>query len=383
MRLNPSAMRPSLHGLPLHPLLFAGYAVLFLFAENVQLVRTSEVVSPLAWAIAAAVGLLAVFTVLLRNRRRGALAASAVIVWFYGYGHLAGAMDETQRGPLLFVLWLAFIGGIGGLLVHLEPRAPRLTDGLNVAGAVLLAFSVSTIVPELVQAPVRAVGENVGHSGLQATRTAKRDIYYLVFDRYGSPDALQRGFGVTDNDLPDWLAEQGFAVAPGAYANYIRTTLSMASVLNLDYLDEVAQEQGRASGDYGPLHSMLQEHLVGRFLRENGYRYFHVGAWFNATRTIAIADENLEHDTTTEFQAVLYETTALPDLASLLPQGEPMPPEDEKHVAAARFQFRALHGVIDTPGPKFVLAHILLPHDPYTFDEDGNYVPVSGRRGVP
>jgi hypothetical protein len=60
-----------------------------------------------------------------------------------------------------------------------------------------------------------------------------------------------------------------------------------------------------------------------------------------------------------------------------------MPPEDEKHVDHARFQVRAMHRVIDEPGPKFVLLHILLPHDPYTFDEQGNYVSPEERRGVP
>ncbi|HSH21542.1 MAG TPA: hypothetical protein VK992_02845, partial [Candidatus Caenarcaniphilales bacterium] len=117
--------------------------------------------------------------------------------------------------------------------------------------------------------------------------------------------------------------------------------------------------------------------------REQGYRYFHIGSWYNPTRTFAVANESFEPDTTTEFEAVLYETTALPLLASALPQPEEMPPEDEKHVVAARFQFRVLHRLMGESGPKFVMAHVLLPHDPYTFDEEGNYVSPAARRGVP
>jgi hypothetical protein len=372
-----------LGSLPLHPLLFAAYAVLFLYAQNIELVRLSEVFPPLAWSLGGAAVLVGITALAMRSAGRGALIASAVVVGFFGYGHLTGLLGEEVPGWLVMVGLVGLLGGVTALAVIRYRRMPSLTGGLNAAGAVLVLFALATIVPYHAQAPVRAVGTGGGPSGLQATRATQRDIYYLVFDRYGSASALQARFGITDNDLPAWLAQRGFQVAEHAHANYSRTTLSLASVLNLEYLDEVAAAQGPDSESYSPLHEMLQEHVVGRFLHEQGYRYLHVGSWFNPTRSVRIADMSLEHDSTTEFEAVLYETTALPALASVLPQGEPVPPEDEKHVAAARFQFRALQRIIAEPGPKFVLAHVLLPHDPYTFDEEGNYVPVSARDAVP
>jgi hypothetical protein len=52
---------------------------------------------------------------------------------------------------------------------------------------------------------------------------------------------------------------------------------------------------------------------------------------------------------------------------------------DDLHANTARSQFRSLAELADEPGPTFVLAHVLLPHDPYVFDETGNLMPSSER----
>jgi hypothetical protein len=371
-------MRPSLSTLAFHPLLLSAYAVLFLYAENVQLVRPIEVVEPLVWSVAVAALVLGAAWLLLRDGRRAGVLASAVVVGFFGYGHLAGLLgvDPATALPaalLLFAGWLALVSIATAVLLRRETLLPRLTSGLNVVSVVLVVFAASTIVPNLAQQPARATGADFTPTGLDPTRTTQRDIYWIVPDRYGSESALQAEFGITDNDLPDWLEERGFEIAREAYANYVRTSLSMASALNMRHLDEIAARQGPDSRDYRPIYDLLQEHLVGRFLREQGYRYVHIGSWFNPTRTATIADENLESDGTTEFAAVLHRTTALPLVDGLLALGEAMPADDQKHVEHARFQFRTIHRVIDEPGPKFVLLHVLLPHDPYTFDAEGNY----------
>ena len=43
----------------------------------------------------------------------------------------------------------------------------------------------------------------------------------------------------------------------------------------------------------------------------------------------------------------------------------------ERHGDLALFQLRQVQRLASAPGPKFVFAHILLPHDPYVFRADG------------
>jgi hypothetical protein len=196
-------------------------------------------------------------------------------------------------------------------------------------------------------------------------------VWYLVFDRYGSEPSLEALAGI-DNDLPEWLEARGFQVARNAHANYGRTAMSMASTLQMRFLDDVITRMGPDSRDMAPVNDQLQDHRVGRFFQELGYRYVHLGSWFGATKANRIADENPTLDSATDFDVILERTTFAPTLASLRNLPEP-PKHHVLHRSAGLFNLRELERIRDERGPKFVLAHILLPHEPYVFDEFGAY----------
>ena len=142
----------------------------------------------------------------------------------------------------------------------------------------------------------------------------------------------------------------------------------------MQYLDNLTEEIGRVSDDRTPAHEMLAQHEVGRFLKEQGYRYYHIGAWFEPTASIPIADENLSFDTTSEFESVLRDTTILPAIEQVAGVQTPETTFRDRHREGTLFAFRQLHRLATAPGPKFVFAHVLLPHDPYVFHADGSVI---------
>ena len=73
----------------------------------------------------------------------------------------------------------------------------------------------------------------------------KRDIYYLIFDRYARGDQLKDVYGFDNEPFIRELEARGFAVAERSFANYQRTTHSLISSLNLDYLDALGGEAAR------------------------------------------------------------------------------------------------------------------------------------------
>ena len=80
---------------PVYPLLFAAYAILFLYAANLALVLPVDAVAPLARAVAGAALVWAVFAVVLRDVRRGAIVATAAVVAFFAFGHVPAAWPRT------------------------------------------------------------------------------------------------------------------------------------------------------------------------------------------------------------------------------------------------------------------------------------------------
>ena len=361
----------------IHPILLAAYPVLFLFAQNLDRVSLGNLTMPLAGAIAAAGVMTAVAWILPPDPRRGALIATAlVLVWFY-FGRVATLLAPLAVGQTMqLVAWGLFLGvALVGAFRLRDRWISRLTSALNAIGVVLVVMTLVQIVPyEWAHQPA-AVSEQ---PAVPAPAGA-RDIYYFILDRYGSNQGLQAWADVT-SDLPAWLAAQGFAVEAGARANYIRTDLSLAATLNMESLDSIATTMGPTGNDLGPINALLQDNAVGRFLEVRGYRYVNIGSWFNATQTIRIADQNLFLNATTDFDAMLDKTTFGPTLASIL-NLPVIPSNDAIHRNSALYQFSVLPGVEQEPGPKFVVAHILLPHPPYVFDPNGSYPSAAEQKG--
>ena len=357
---------------PVHPLLFAVYAVLFLYAENLADVLLVDAGQPITTAVVQAIVVYVAASVLLHSARRGAVIASAFVVAWYGFGHVAPALADAGLDTRAQIgMWAVAIAVAAGYAVIARRSLPTVTALLNTFSAVLVALTLVSIVPYEASRATRAAAAVDPGLARSAASVPTRDVYYLVFDRYGSADAIETAFGITDNDLYDWLEARGFQVQEDSHANYRATDFSLAATLNMTYLDHLTQTVGRASGDRTPAQAMLRGHRVGEEFQALGYRYVHLGSWFGPTSSNPAADENVSVGTTSEFESVLRDTSMLPAIEQVRGDEKPTPTFFERHGDIALFQMRQLTRLASAPGPKFVFAHILLPHDPYVFRADG------------
>ena len=97
------------------------YAVLFLFAENLSEVRIEEVIGPLGHALTVAAGLLLGAGLILRDLRRGALLATAVVAFWFGFGHLARLLGPGVSRDVQLANLGVLVRRLGG-----SRPAPRL-----------------------------------------------------------------------------------------------------------------------------------------------------------------------------------------------------------------------------------------------------------------
>jgi hypothetical protein len=352
---------------PFHWLLFAAYPVLFLYAQNIGELEPDELIIPLLLVMGlAGIG----FVVLSRfiDARRAAIIVSGLAILLALYGPLDANIQPYLRSWLVRA---AILAAAGLLLVVI---ALRLRGGLGTAtlaldalAVVLVAFTMIPIAQQLVSSmttsPDPAAETTITASGPGTTR----DIWWLIFDRYGSDRVLEGALGVADNDLLPWLEERGFHALTDAHANYVRTSLSLASTLHLTHLDGVAQRMGADSGSYGPIFRWLKDHPVGRFLKSQGYRYSQVASWFPPTRESSIADEMLRPGDAQDFGTLVKDATVL----SLLKRLGPEEKVERDFVGSADYQWQQFARLCREPGRHFVFGHVLLPHPPYVFHADG------------
>ena len=361
---------------PVHPLLFAAFPVLLLFAANVrEQVPAGDVLEALALVVGSTAAVLVLLRLVLGDLLKAALCASVWVVLFFGYGPAWNAV--RQVGGLASEAWL--LGAWAALAVGavvLAARAGRwlgaATRGLNAAAIALVAFNLLTAATSLAAEDrlLQAPGEPVA----LASGASPPDIYYIVMDRYGAAETLRERFGFDNGPFLAELRRRGFYVADRSVANYPKTSHSLAASLNMGYLGFLTRLAGSGSDDWAPVYDLLRGSRVADALQAAGYRYVHIGSRWDPTRVDPAADVNPISSGMSEFAQVLYGSTLLSPLARHAGILEESLDPRERERRRTLFQFERLQATAGDPRPTFTFAHVLLPHEPYLFEADGSPV---------
>jgi len=166
-------------------------------------------------------------------------------------------------------------------------------------------------------------------------------------------------------------------VAEKSRSNYAQTTLSLASSLNMDYLDFVSDEVGSQSTDDLPLARLIRWNEVRRLLRERGYQTI---AFSTGNRVTELENADLvlrsSKSHVSMFERLVMDTTGLVlyhDLAEQFdwPAARFGYQEQRERIT---FTLDALGKVAAESGPKFVFAHLITPHPPFVFGPNGEQV---------
>jgi hypothetical protein len=367
--------------LPLHPLLLAAYAVLFLYGQNLGETSPGDVVVPLVFAIVGVGVVLAAANLVLRDAARAGLATSALAILFFAFGHVLGAIESPAiTSGRLLVAW--FVLGLIAVVAAWRVRRPMgtATRRMNLVAAIFVVIALVPIVAGEVggTSPGSAVTRPSPAPG-EGSAGPDRDIYMIVVEDIGSERILREQWGLQGASPFAFLDELGFARVADSHSNYGKTGHSLASLLNFIYLDEVAALMGPESNDYSLIYDLIDDPAAARLLQARGYEYVHIGSWWDPTARSSIADVNLGLETPSDFATAFLETTMLPAITSRLARlgiriGVEGLEAHELQYRSALTGFAALDTTLDRPGRTFVFAHFLVPHDPYAFAIDGSFV---------
>lgn len=365
----------------LFPLLFATFPVLSLYFHNLEQISLSEILAPLATILAFTFFLLEVLRRVLKSRDKAAIVVTLFLFMTFSYGHffsLAQSLLKTKNllyaDPKYTTFWLVFFGSLSYLAISTKKKLETLTQILSIATVTLIALPLISITAYKVKnkTTYEAVSktENVPTvAGIQEA-SGLPDIYYIVFDRYGSNDTLKKVYAFDNSAFLKYLENRGFYVADESSANYLKTAHSLASTLNMEYINYLSQNLGEDSTNLLPLYSMLQENEVSKNLKARGYKFIHLGSWWYPTYRNKYADVNYNLHFLPEFAGVLFRTTTFYPLSVYLGIYDVRREQFER----INFKFEKLSEIPELPEPTFTFAHMLIPHNPYVFDKDGSFI---------
>jgi hypothetical protein len=206
-------------------------------------------------------------------------------------------------------------------------------------------------------------------------------------DDYVGDISLAETYAFDNHSFVDALQFLGYYVPSESFSNYPITTTSLASSLNGGLLDPHGNYASATSRS--GLYSLMQKPAVAEFLRKRGYLFVELGSWWDPTQALPGADQSLRyaygasvfgfHFHVSEFAGVFaFKTILEPVLERGVRIGDRRVVDWEGADPAQIFlrQVGDLEKMAAEGGPpRFVFAHLLMPHLPVVFDADGGPIP--------
>jgi hypothetical protein len=359
------------------PILFAAFPVLSLFAQNQSELELSVLWWPLVLCAVVAAVVHGFSLLITGNAAKASALASLVVLAFFYFGPIA---DKVGMGEWWFLaLWLALLAAAIVAITRTKREFGNLALILAAGAAVLALPQAATVAIYQANHPsLSAADPRLWPTALQkpARSSGARppDIYVLLPDDYARTDVLKRYFHYDNSPFIDALKKRGFVISDQNRSPYADSESNMAAALNMDYLSAFPRVLGKRSEDVRPVKRVMEDNRASRLLGSAGYRYVHLD-----TDDVTYAGGNPDISS-------LVPPDGFPNLwmrRSVLrlvggPLGFDQSATDERFRDGIRSIFSKLAAVPAQPGPKFVVFHTLLPHDPYIFGARGQSVTFPG-----
>lgn len=316
----------------------------------------------------------------LRSRWDGALLATGIIVGIASPVPLAWlwfalrAVFGVVIGSLVLVgAAIAVLGAIGVRILQLRRRrlpVPRpAPESLNVLSIALVAVVVATNLGHLIPPDSRPVPPP---AGWRSPVEEPADIVVILLDGYPRSDVLERRLGAQNAPFLDGLRKRGFDVATTNHSNYPVTELTLPSMFQMRYVDEVPSLIpliGNGREESAALRDAAEAGQALSILQAAGYELtFSMSGWEHmALRTAG--DRLLDSGELTDLERSLFNRTWI---LYLLDAAWPNVFTDAQrdrvvHALDAIDAFAA----VQANGPRFLWLHVPAPHLPLVVQADG------------
>jgi hypothetical protein len=397
--------------LPLYPILTGAYAVTYLLSVNLgqvapQVIWSSMIIAVILSALMTA-GCLLVF----REIHKAALASGLILLIFFSFGHVYDLIIQNQALASSF----GYMKLLGVFLLVLGPalwaisRAKQSLATFTLYGNLIIGGLLLIVVLNISIYQIQArFGETTSTlPKVQPTEYQKSnpDIYYIVLDGYSRSDVLLDQYGYDNSAFIEQLEARGFSVISCAYSNYSKTSLSIASSLNMQYVDTLGFGGSEFyNRDADPrLTGIIHHNQVRQVLSGHGYQFVAFKGFF-PINDIQDADhyynvmEARRWDVDINernFQYMAVRTTLLripvewfindPDdpIWKKLPMSlyRVINPNSEQYNSRSyqwyqqhMYTLEELERLPNLEGPQFIYAQIYATHQPFVMRSDGSFL---------
>ena len=321
---------------------------------------------------------------ILKNWKKSGLILSLGLVLFFSYGHtyiifnevFDENFDENYASHLILLTMFLFLFILGTyFFLRTNRKLYKETKILNAVAISLIALSSINIATYYFDKGNFTL-ENIEEQDkvtIISNIENYPDIYFIILDEYADDDKLKDYLNYNNSEFILFLKEKGFFVASESYSNYPRTLVSVPSTLNMEYVHLIDENLKDGLLTHTVLKQLTTNNKVMNYLKSKNYTTISFSSGHIPTNEMNsdlffCQDEKF---TDSELLPLFLRTTMLNPI----------------HVKFFETGHRAtimciFSGLTDIPNldvkPKFVFAHIMLPHQPYIFGPNGEPLSPEG-----
>lgn len=371
----------------LHPFIFSLYPALFYYDQNKHEVWFSKAFISLAGSFLIAVFFVLFFNLLMKEKHKVGVLSTLSLILFFSHQVFTQTIEKIFLGqwilkydPNLYLLYFFVLAGVFFLLKKTTRDFAITTYFLNVFTFILFLFPIINLINFNLN--ISQINDSLRFKKTRidmpiSNDKKKPDIYYIILDAYAREDILKDFYGFDNGDFIQFLRENGFYIGNKSRSNYPSTVPSLSSTFNMDYVFTNSEKMEAEKSTLWPLYEDLENNLVVKLLKTQGYKYIH----FTSDARVTDSNKNADLVMTppywlpsffTTFTARTFLNTLNLDLLNPI----------KIRQKTILYAFDKLKDIPRESGPTFTFAHIMVPHWPLVFDRNGNMPKGSNAKGL-
>jgi len=195
------------------------------------------------------------------------------------------------------------------------------------------------------------------------SKLLKPDVYYIIVDGFTRGDMLFELYGIDTNSFLHELSDRGFFIGTESYSNYPLTRTSLASSLNMMYLNEIVEASDIDKSSSYPAYHMIDNSLVEQTFNLLNYELVSFQSVIDYTD---FSDWDIYYKNNyipSNFVKTFLSSSALSPFIN--------PILNIWHYEEVQGTLENIPLVATKEGPTFAFAHIFCPHPPFIINGDG------------
>jgi len=205
----------------------------------------------------------------------------------------------------------------------------------------------------------------------------KPSVYLILLDEYAGAESLEKYYGFDNRLFIGQLEDLGFVVAKKAFGNYDYTVLSIASMLNGEYLKFPSKESVYSNENYTNALNAIYQNKTFRTFKKLGYKTVNYSPF-----QIEGSESEYSNSYLPAKSLLLLHPTVFDEIIELLPFYIARKMKEKKWLAnmfkeKIATNYRLIEKVVNESSksdsiPSFYYMHLMMPHAPFAVDSSGN-----------